>query len=57
VQGPLIEMEPIEFRTLQDAEMRISIRRSPTVGGGFRLTLNKRHGYWAIVDEEVEWVS
>lgn len=56
-QGPFVELEPIEFRTLQDADLRLSIRRSPTIGGGFRLTLNKRHGYWVVVDEEIEWVS
>lgn len=56
-QGPFVEMEPIEFRTLQDADLRLNIRRSPTIGGGFRLTLNKRHGYWVVVDEEIEWVS
>lgn len=55
--GPVVEMDPIEFRTLQDAELHLSIRRSPTVGGGFRLTMNKRHGFWVVVDEEVEWVS
>ena len=47
----------IEFRTLQNADLRLSIRRSPTIGGGFRLTLNKRHGYWVVVEEEIEWVS
>jgi hypothetical protein len=56
-QGPLVEMEPIEFRTLQDADLRLNIRRSPTIGGGFRLTLNRRYGYWVVVDEEIEWVS
>lgn len=55
--GPLVEMEMIDFRTLQDADVRINIRRSPTVGGGFRLTLQKRHGMWVIVDEQIEWVS
>jgi hypothetical protein len=57
VQGPLVEMEPIEFRTLQDADVRLNVRRSPTVGGGFRLTMNKRHGFWVVVDEEIEWAS
>ena len=57
LHGPIVEMDPIEFRTLQDAELHLSIRRSPTVGGGFRLTLNKRHGFWVITDEEIEWVS
>lgn len=55
--GPLIEMDPIEFRSLQEAELRIHIRRTPTVGGGFRLELEKRRKMWVVVDEEVEWVS
>lgn len=55
--SPVIEMEPIEFRTLQDAELRVHIRRSPMVGGGFRLHLSKRRGHWVVVDEEIEWVS
>ena len=55
--GPLVEMEPIEFRTLQDAEIQLHIRRSPTVGGGFRLHLLKRRKMWVVVDEEIEWVG
>jgi len=55
--GPLIEMEPIEFRTLSEAEMRMHIRRSPIVGGGFKLHLAKRRNQWVVVDEEIEWVS
>lgn len=56
-QGPVVEMEPIEFRTLQDADLHLNIRRSPTVGGGFRLRLHKRHGYWVVVDEDIEWAT
>ncbi len=55
--GPLVEMEPIEFRTLSEAEMRLHIRRSPIVGGGFKLKLVKRRGQWIVVDEKIEWVS
>lgn len=55
--GPLVEMEPIEFRTLQEADMRVHIRRSPVVGGGFRLHFAKRRNQWVVVDEEIEWVS
>ncbi len=55
--GPLVEMDPIEFRTLQDAEVHMHIRRSPTVGGGFRLHLHKRRKMWVVVDEELEWVG
>lgn len=56
-EGPLVEMEPIEFRTLQEAELRLHVQRSPTVGGGFRLRMAKRRGYWVVVDEEIEWAS
>lgn len=56
-RGPLVEMEPIEFRTLQDAEVRLHIRRTPVVGGGFRLQMKKRRNMWIVTDEEVEWVS
>ena len=55
--GPLLEMEPIEFRTLQDAELQIHIRRSPIVGGGFCLQFEKRRKQWIIVEEEIEWVG
>lgn len=55
--GPLVEMEPVEFRSLQEAEVRLHIRRSPIVGGGFYLRMQKRRNYWVIVDEEIEWVS
>jgi len=27
------------------------------VGGGFRLTMHKRHGMWVVADEQIEWVS
>ncbi|MCC6456664.1 MAG: hypothetical protein IT328_17045 [Caldilineaceae bacterium] len=56
-EGPLIEMEPIEFSTLNDAELRLHIRRTPMVGGGFKLDLQKRRKMWVVVDEQVEWVS
>lgn len=55
--GPLIEMDPIDFRTLQDAELNLHVRRTPTVGGGFRLHLQKRRNMWVVVNEEVEWVG
>ena len=34
-QGPLIEMDPIEFQTLQEAELHMHIRRTPTVAAAF----------------------
>jgi hypothetical protein len=55
--GPVIELDPIEFRTLQDAEINMHVRRSPMVGGGFRLQLQKRRNMWVVIREEMEWVS
>lgn len=55
--GPVLEMDPIDFRTLQDAELHLHIRRTPMVGGGFRLQLQKRRNMWVVVEEEMEWVS
>jgi hypothetical protein len=56
-QGPLLEMDPIEFRTVQDAELNLHVRRTPMVAGGFRLQLQKRRNMWVVVKEEMEWVS
>lgn len=55
--GPVIEMDPIEFQTLDDAQIKLHIRRSPTVGGGFAMRLRKRRNMWVITHEEMEWVS
>lgn len=55
--GPVVEMETIDFQTVNDAEVTLHIRRTPTVGGGFRLQLQKRRNLWIVVNEEIEWVS
>lgn len=55
--GPVVEMSTIEFQTVNDAEVTLHIRRTPTVGGGFRLRLQKRRNMWIIVGEEIEWAS
>ncbi|MEZ4867093.1 MAG: hypothetical protein R3C14_37565 [Caldilineaceae bacterium] len=55
--GPIVEMAPIDFHTVQEAEVTLHIRRTPTVGGGFRLHLQKRRNMWVVVDETIEWVS
>jgi hypothetical protein len=55
--GPLIEMDPIEFRTLEEAEVILHVRRSPVVGGGFRLQVHKRRNLWVVVHEAMEWAS
>lgn len=56
-RGPVVEMETIDFQTVNDAEVTLHIRRTPTVGGGFRLRLQKRRNMWVVVDEEIEWVN
>ena len=56
-QGPLIEMDTIDFRTLEEAEVNMNIRRTPMAGGGFRLHLEKRHHMWVVVGEDIEWAS
>lgn len=56
-RGPIIEMEPIEFRTLKEAEVQINIQRSPVVGGGFHLRLQKRRKMWIVTEEEMDWVG
>lgn len=55
--GPLIEMVPIEFDTLERAQLNLNVRRTPMSGGGFRLQLEKRRNMWIVVDEEIEWAS
>lgn len=56
-RGPIIEMEPIVFRTLDEVELNLHIRRTPTEGGGFRMQLNKRRDMWVVTHEEMEWAS
>ncbi len=54
-QGPLVEMEEIDFHTLEDAHVALHIQRTPTVGGSFRLHMKKRWKMWVVAEEELEW--
>lgn len=56
-QGPLLEMDPINFVTLEEVELNLHIRQTPMSGGGFRLSLRKRREMWIIADEQIEWAS
>lgn len=56
-QGPLLEMDPIDFLTLEEVEITLNIRQTPMSGGGFRLKMHKRRDMWIIVDEQIEWAS
>ncbi|RME60235.1 MAG: hypothetical protein D6790_09645 [Caldilineae bacterium] len=54
-RGPVVEMDEIDFKTVEDATVNIRIQRTPTAGGGFRLRLEKRRKMWIVVDETIEW--
>lgn len=56
-EGPVVEMDPIEFSNLDNAVVRLRIKRSPSVGAGFRLHLKRRSKLWTVTEEETEWVS
>lgn len=56
-QGPLLEMDPVEFHTLDQVEVHLHIRQTPMSGGGFRMQMQKRRDMWVVVDEEIEWAS
>lgn len=53
--GPLVEMDVVDFATVDDASVRLRIQRTPTAGGGFVLRLAKRRKIWIVVQESVEW--
>lgn len=56
-QGPLLEMDPINFLTLEDVELNLHIRQTPMSGGGFKMTMKKRRDMWIIMNEQIEWAS
>ncbi len=53
--GPLVEMDVVNFATVEDATVRLRIQRTMTAGGGFVLRLEKRRKYWIVVSESIEW--
>lgn len=57
IEGPLIEMDEIDFRTVEEATVFLRIQRTPVVGGGFRLHLKKRRKMWVVVDETIDWAA
>lgn len=55
-EGPIIKMEVVRFKTVDQAEVRLLIQRTPSVGGGFLLQLEKRHKMWIVTNEQIDWV-
>ena len=53
--GPLVEMDVVNFATVENASVRLRIQRTMSAGGGFALRLEKRRKYWIVVSESIEW--
>lgn len=55
VEGPIIQMDTVNFQTVDRASLRLLIQRSSTVGGDFVLQMEKRHDMWVVVHERINW--
>ncbi len=53
--GPMVELDPISFHSLQHATMKMRIYRSLLIGAGFRLHFSRFGEDWIITKEELEW--
>ncbi len=53
--GPMVELDPISFHSLQKASMKIRIYRSLLIGAGFRLHFSRFGEDWIVTKEEMEW--
>lgn len=54
-EGPVIQMDAVDFETVDRADVRLLIQRTPNAGGGFHLRLEKRRKMWIVVHEEIDW--
>lgn len=57
IQGPIIQMDSVRFETVDRASVDLLIQRTPTVGGNFRIQMEKRNDMWVVVGEQVNWAS
>ena len=55
VEGPIIQMDSVRFETVDRASVSLLIQRTPTVGGNFTMTMEKRNDMWVVVDERINW--
>lgn len=53
--GPMVELDPISFTSLNQATLKIRIYRSLLTGAGFRLHFTRVGDDWIISREEREW--
>ncbi len=53
--GPMVELDPINFYGLDKASLQIRIYRSLLTGAGFRLSFTRVGPDWIVTREEQEW--
>ena len=53
--GPMVELEPINFYGLHKASLQIRIYRSLLTGAGFRLSFTRVGQDWIVTREDLEW--
>lgn len=53
--GPMVELDPINFYSLEKASLQVRIYRSLLVGAGFRLFFTRIGDDWIVTREELEW--
>ena len=53
--GPMVELDPINFYGLDKASLQVRIYRSLLSGAGFRLSFARVGQSWIVTKEELEW--
>lgn len=53
--GPMVELDPINFYGLDRASLQIRIYRSLLTGAGFRLSFTRVGQDWIVTKEDLEW--
>ncbi len=53
--GPMVELDPINFYGLDKASIQIRIYRSLLTGAGFRLSFTRVGPDWIVTQENLEW--
>ena len=53
--GPMVELDPINFYGLDKASLQIRIYRSLLTGAGFRLFFTRVGQDWIVTKEDLEW--
>lgn len=51
VQGPMVEMQEIDYHAIDSATIYLKIQRTPATVGAFRIDLKKRSKMWIVVKD------